>query len=213
MGESASKPDVKPQSALTAEKAAALLKADLKNLDRKVKAGKPLSSSERNLLQSTLGGGKPSEKTYADNQSELADILGVGRKTIQRHAKKEGSPGTAPDGRYNVQSWRTWLRDNSTADGAVDPDRAALQDERLALQNKKLAYEVSILAKEYIPVADVEVWVAEMIGAAKKKLLSGPSSLAPQVVGMTVPEAEALIKEWIREALSHLHKNPGGTSE
>src|SRR5437867_12728917 len=98
-----------PKQALTAEQAEILLKADLRNLAKKVQQGKTLSASERNLLQSVLGGGKTSTVSYAKNQVELAELLGVNRKTIQRARKKPGNPGAEADGRYNVTAWREFL--------------------------------------------------------------------------------------------------------
>jgi len=52
-----------------------------------------------------------------------------------------------------------------------------------------------------------------MIGQAKKVLYSGPSALAPQVVGVSTAEAEQLIRDWIYQALSQLHSDPLGTEE
>src|SRR5213083_1245686 len=74
---------------LTAEQAAILLKGDLRNLAKKVQQGKTLSASERNLLQSTLAGETPAAV-------ELAAILGVDRKTVQRWRRIDGNPGVRP---------------------------------------------------------------------------------------------------------------------
>ena len=57
---------------LTAEQAEILLRADLRNLAKKVQQGRPLSAAERNLLQSTLNGGRASVENFAANQVELA---------------------------------------------------------------------------------------------------------------------------------------------
>src|SRR6266700_2068220 len=91
---------------LTAEQAAILLKGDLRNLAKKVQQGKTHSASERNLLQSVLSGETPSTDEYAKNAVQLAAILGVDRKTVQRWRKTDGNPGVRPDGRYDVPSWR-----------------------------------------------------------------------------------------------------------
>lgn len=52
---------------------------------------------------------KPSSASFAKTQVELAEILGVDRKLIQRHRRIEGNPGVRPDGRSDVQAWRQWL--------------------------------------------------------------------------------------------------------
>jgi DNA-binding CsgD family transcriptional regulator len=94
---------------LTPQQAEILLKADLANLARKVQQGKTLSAAERNLVQSILGGGDVSTANYADNQVELAKILNVDRKTIQRYRKLPGNPGARADGRWDVNAWRTFI--------------------------------------------------------------------------------------------------------
>lgn len=210
MGASANNTPASPAT-LTAEQADILLKADLRNLAKKVQAGKTLSASERNLLQSTLSGGKASEKSFADNQVELADILDVSRKTIQRHLKREGNPGSQPDGRYNVNAWRAWLKQfGGLADENDGLTQTQLKARQLLLQNQKLEFQIAILRKEYVPAIDVEKWVGEMISNARKKLLAGPASLAPQVVGVSPPEAESILREWLHEAMQQLHRNPLG---
>src|SRR5881392_2592087 len=82
--------------ALTAEQAAILLKGDLRNLAKKVQQGKTLSASERNLLKSTLAGETPAAAEFAKNAVELAAILGVDRKTVQRWRRIDGNPGVRP---------------------------------------------------------------------------------------------------------------------
>jgi hypothetical protein len=61
-----------------------------------------------------------------------------------------------------------------------------------------------------VAAIEVEERVGAMIMQAKKVLLSGPPSLAPQVVGLSIPEAEALLKSWLNEALTQLHHDPLG---
>src|SRR5438034_8276123 len=103
----ANRPQAAPVS-LTAEQASILLKGDLRNLAKNVQQGKTLSASERNLLQSALAGETPAGDEYTKNAVQLATILGVDRKTVQRWRKIDGNPGVRPDGRYHVPSWRAW---------------------------------------------------------------------------------------------------------
>jgi len=87
---------------LSSKQAEILLKADLRNLARKVQTGKTLSVAERNLLQSALSGENLSSVEFAKNAVELASILDVDRKTIQRWRKVESNPGVRPDGRWSM---------------------------------------------------------------------------------------------------------------
>lgn len=88
---SAKKELAPPPPVLDPEQAGVLLKANYRNLAKKVQAGKTLSASEINLLESLKGGTEAEKKTHAADQAELARILGVNRKTIQRAIKSGDS--------------------------------------------------------------------------------------------------------------------------
>lgn len=194
---------------ITREQAQVLLKADLANLERKVKEGKTLSACERNLLENAIRG-QPDAPTvnFAKNMVELAKILNVDRKTIQRDLKLNGCPKRRPDGRYDVNAWRAWRESRKGVDTAEGMTQSELRARQILLQNQKLEFQLAQLRGEFVPVADVEKWVSDMVLAAKKVLYSMPTSLAPQVVGVSVAEAERRIKESIDEALEQLHARP-----
>jgi hypothetical protein len=80
------------------------------------------------------------------------------------------------------------------------------------LQCEKMAFQMSVLQKEYVPVADVERDVASLCAQAKRVLEDGPRQLAPQVVGVSIPEAEKLLAEWVHDALNRLHRDPLGNA-
>lgn len=86
------------------------------------------------------------------------------------------------------------------------------RDRLVNLQCEKLQFQLSVLRKDYIAVAEVENDTGAMIAEAKRVLENGPRSLAPQVVGVSIPEAEQLLAEWVHDALSRLHGDPLGTS-
>ena len=198
------------ESALTPEQAKILLRADLKNLAAKVQKGKTLSVSERNLLNSTLAG-SPSPVTFAKNQVELAEALKVSRKTIERKKKLPGAPKPHPDGRHDVAAWREFLLHNNshvTIEGAEHLSHTELKCRQILLQNEKLEFQLAILRKEFVSAADVKRDVAEICLQAKKVLLQIPPSFAPQVVGLSVADAEIRLREAVDEALAQLHANP-----
>lgn len=86
-----------------------ILSKDLENIVKKVASGKTLTNSERALIESEYGEKEKSVR-YAKTIVELADILGVNRKTIDRWRKMKGSPKPCSDGRYNVAKWRDFVR-------------------------------------------------------------------------------------------------------
>ena len=81
---------------------------------------------------------------------------------------------------------------------------AQLKARHILLQNQKLEFQLAILCKEYVPAADVEKWGGEL-GTAVRKVVSQIHLCAPSVVGLSVPEAEACLKEIEAEILEQLH--------
>jgi hypothetical protein len=91
-----------------------LIAKDLRNIERKVnKQRRPLSKVERDRLQAIADGSQSttSNTTWAKDQVELAEILGVARQTVLRW-RKEGAPAAAPNGLWNVPAWRDWMSAN-----------------------------------------------------------------------------------------------------
>ncbi len=201
-----------PPITLTAEQAETLLRADLRNLVRKIHRGRLLTAGERNLLQSTLNGGRASTENFVSNQVELAEILGVDRKTIQRHRKIEGNPGVRPDGRWDVNAWRLWMAERRGIDEGEGMSQTQLKARQLLLQNERLAFQIDILKRQHIPVEDVEKMGGDLM-AAIRKVVSQIHLVAPSVVGLSVPEAEVRLKESEDEILEQLRTLPDRLAE
>ena len=191
---------------LSPQQAKMLLQADEVLLANQIKNEKPLTKEQRERLEAIAAAGNTNNQTeaaetsktpkFAKNQTELADILGVSRKTIQRHVKNPDAPKTKSDGRMMVGEWRNYLAAKDVID-ADDLDTSALKAKQILLQNTILQQRIDRNDGLTVLKADVEQDTAAMIEKAKKELFSGPSALAPQVVGVSVPEAEKILKEWL----------------
>jgi transcriptional regulator with XRE-family HTH domain len=194
------------------EKASKLLEGNLTNLGRKVLAGEPLTAAEVNILRDAAAekGDGPAQRTFAKNQTELAEMLGVSRKTIQRYAKRDDAPAARSDGRLSVREWREYLGRHDVLGIDEDVSQTEGRARQILLQNKKLEIQIREMEAVLVPTVEVEKSVGEMIGAAKGILLTGPAALAPQVVGVSIPEAETILREWLHDALARLHQNPLG---
>lgn len=187
-----------------------MLKANLLNLGRKIQAGKTLNAQEVALLQASASGESVTQATgWAMNQVELAEALKVNRRTIARWLKVPGNPGAQSDGRMNVPAWREWakLQGHKFKEDA-SPTKAALECERLLKQNRLLEIELQTRLGELTRNEDMVRWVAELVTAFKTVILSLPGILAPEVVGLTVAEAELRIRQALDEALEQLHREP-----
>lgn len=189
---------------LTSEQAGILLKADLANLAKKVKDGKTLSASERNILQSALTGDKLSTAEFVASAIELAELLGVDRRTISRWRKIEGNPGVQPDGRYHVPSWRAFKISRQGEDDGEGMSQTQLKARQVLLQNQKLEIQIAVLKREYMPVTEMER-IGGVLGSAIRKVVSTIHLCSPTVVGVSVAEAEARLKEVEDEILQQLH--------
>lgn len=204
--------------ALTSDQAKKILEANLINLAQKVREGKTLAAQELAQLQGVAGDAAgavpdaPPAKAWAKNQVELAGVLGVDRKTIQRWRKVKGNPGAEADGRYNVVAWKEFarLRGHAMDDGGLN--QTNLKARQILLQNMKLEYELAILRKEYRPVTEIERWGGEL-GAAIRKVVTQLRKLAPALAGLSVAETEARLREAETEIMEQLHSLGGHVAE
>lgn len=192
---------------LTRDNADQVKQANVRNLIKKVQAGGILTDKQMQVVDEfTEDVTAASSKTFAKNQVELADLLGVNRKTIQRWKKDPTFPKTRPDGRYHVRDIVDWKELHGARAGDLH-SKESVQVKSLILQNEKLEIQVGILKGEYTPNVDIDQQVSEMVHQAKRELLSLPASLAPQVVGQSIAEAEKIIKSSMVDALKSLHEH------
>ena len=152
---------------------------------------------------------------FAKNQTVSARLLGITRQTYGEWRRQFNDfPQSMSDGREPVRAVADWMKLHGKGpdkDGAKDKETLTEKKGRkLDVDIKVAKRKLSILNKEYVAVTDAQKVIGDMIGEAKKVFLSGPSSLAPQVVGVTIPEAEKLLRDWLNDALSRLHQNPVG---
>lgn len=199
-------------SPLTPDQASAILRKDVGNLIEKVKKGTPLSPAERRHLLSLSAGTSDGGQAFCQNFHELAGLLNVDRKTINRWKKQKGAPEARADGRHDVAAWRQFKSTRKAGIRDGDDELPGERNRKEKLQNDKLAVQIEILKKEWVPVASVEADVGQMVLQAKSVLLGLPAALAPQVVGSSLADAERLIRDAINDALEVLHFNPSGLS-
>jgi len=203
---------------LSPQQAKKILEVNSVNLAKKVVEGHLLTPKEAALLEAIAGAeggeennGESAGPEFAKNQTELANILGISRKTVQRYAKRQDSPTPRSDGRLCVAEWRAFLA-NHNVDVSGDHDLSVLKAQQVLLQNRILQQRIDLNDEVTVSVEDVERDIADLIATAKFVLLSGPASLAPQVVGVSIPEAETILREWLHGALSKLQEDPLGKS-
>lgn len=151
------------------------------------------------------------KKGEADSLSvnALADRLKRDRRTIRRLLDQAGvEPAEHRHGcpRYRLEdAQRVLAMHQHTRDRAGDARRKLLE-----AQWRKIEVQTGILRRDYVPTADVERWGAELGAIVRRTLQNIPQTFAPRVVGVTVAEAEELLRDAVHEALDHLHSLPVG---
>ena len=143
--------------------------------------------------------------------SAASAILGISKEAV-RSAKAAGCPAFCKNGNVRCDGLLTWLAGHpeilETAGDRVDRNLELALKTRA--ERKLREHQLAIQAGLFVSSEGVERDVAAMIGMAKAVLLAGPASLAPQIVGLTIPEAEKLLRDWLHAALSQLHQDPLG---
>lgn len=86
-----------------------VLDKDFENIIRKVGAGKTLSSAERARIEARAAGSDDST-AFAKTVAELAEVLGVTRRTLTGWRKLDGAPRPLPNGLHDVSVWREFVR-------------------------------------------------------------------------------------------------------
>ena len=134
-----------------------ILEANLQNIAKKVAAGKTLTSSERALIEVQNGESEIS-KTYAESVVELAEILGVSRRTIGNWRKIKGSPKPTANGKHNISKWRQFIKKNGLKE-ADTPEGEVLKSRKLLAEVKQAEIKLKVMEGTYVPIEKVrEVW-------------------------------------------------------
>lgn len=133
---------------------------------------------------------------------ELADILGVNRKTIDRWRKMKGSPKSKPDGRQDISKWRQFIKKNGLKE--VDtPEDEVLKSRKLLADVKQAEIKLKVMEGTYVPIEKVrEVWMSH-IGQVRSILESRFLNELPPL--LTTLDA-IQIREKLQEVLDETYK-------
>jgi len=196
-------------AAFSPEQAKLLLQKHALNTAQKLKDGKPLTPKEVEMLEGIIQAadtGENQDIRFADNQVALANALSVDRKTIQRWLKKEGNPGCAANGKYDVAAWREFARANGRRDsyGEDDADAARERAINLLLQNERLRDKILAERGELIPRAVANKIFSKLLLELKARCFSATGRFA-QLAKMA-PSVE-LASEEIRKEMVQIWKS------
>ncbi|QYY34596.1 hypothetical protein [Ruficoccus sp. ZRK36] len=190
---------------INSEAAEKVLQKDLENVIKKVAGGKTLTSAERARVEA-LAAGSQDSTTYAKNLVQLAEILGVTRRTLSSWRKMEGAPAPLPNGEHEVARWREFIRIRGLkGSNDVGHPTEALKARRLLVDIEERELRLSIKRGDYLHREDVRRAVLEglarLFAILHKRLEDElpPLSCGKDAVGIREENARA-IDEARREA-------------
>jgi hypothetical protein len=154
-------------------------------------------------------------KTLVRSQREVAEALGVTRKTICEWLG-EGAPGKDRGGYYDVERIHEWRREKTKRGGTRDDNgtgvistaerlKRAQADER-EHKAKLAALELKIRLGQYVALDEIEKRDVERIKVVKTGLLSLPRRLAQEMEGLNANQREVMLKTRFRELLERFSR-------
>ena len=178
-----------------------ILSKDLENIVKKVASGKTLTSTERAIVEKAYGQKEESVK-YAETTTELADILGVARQTINKWRKIKGSPKPYSNGKHSVLKWRDFVRKHDLKE-PDSPEDEELKTRKLLAEVKQAEIKLKVMEGTYVAIEKVrEVWTAH-IGQVRQILESRFLNELPPI--LTTLDA-VQIREKLQEVLDETYK-------
>lgn len=172
------------------------------HLLQKIQQGQTLSAGELKELQKLEGTELPAG--VVETQEDLARAFKVNVRTVQRWTR-EGMPKTE-EGFYDIteiQAWRL-LKDSHVADSDLDKDKWDTKFRQMKALLAEMEYKKRL--GELVTREEVEEGRVQRILAVKKALLSLPRRVAPQVAGLDVRSAQAVLEKRIHEIIDNFAK-------
>ena len=127
---------------------------------------------------------KPKKPIYANSLAELAIVLDVARKTIDRWSKLPGAPRPKADGRHVVAAWRAFIKAHGLK-GSDSPGMQALKERRLIAQCETIEHRLAVEKGKYLLADETEqalaLYSAEQRGILRQKL---ENELPSELVGL-----------------------------
>lgn len=213
-----------PDKDKLAKAAQVMLNREMTRVIKKSEAGKPLTDREMRMLEKLVPEEEQEEPRFVKNQSELAKALDVDRKTILLWRKSHDTPEARPDGRYNIDEWRVFVKryglgrkgvnlgDDPNTLGGEDglEDKETLQRKKLALENEQRQLKIDIEKGFYIQAELVqESWTGKVAEASSLMRNKLENELPPVIAGMDAADIRKEMMTVIDEICQILHN--GGT--
>ena len=180
------------------------------NLPQRVHRGGNLSRSERVTLQS-MAASAGQVPAVAGDYSELARILGIARRTMNRWRKRPDAPQSAAGGFIDVSPWREFMQRNDLHGVAATTEvETALRARKLLAEVEERELRLAVKKDEYVALAEVrENWTK--LASRVTDLLRNKfeTELPPILSGLDATGIQAECCRAMDEVLTILHTGGG----
>ena len=188
-----------------------VLSRDFANLIQRVQRGGNLSQSERTTLQGMVAAGSAKlndTPAFAASYVELAALLGVARRTLQRWRKHKDAPQPADGGLHDVAAWHAFMRRHDLkSDGIATEEEHALSLRKLRAEAEDRELSVALKKQLYVCAAEVRrAWKANVEGAAILFRNKFESELPAILSGLDATGIQEECRRAIDEVLTMLHE-------
>lgn len=196
------------QGEFSLEEMERIRRLDVQNIRLKAEEGAVLTREQLKRLELAMDEGDPAD-SFVETQDKLADALGVAdRKSIQRWLKEEGCPGKNADGRYNVKDWKLWVERKGKRTGSKAPNLEKQREKSMALDVRLKELELDERMGRMISREECLEVLMPLMTRITQQFRQMKHSLAPKVVGETVPEAGKRIGAEVDTVLEGLSAIP-----
>ncbi len=196
-------------SHLSPEQASRILNADFKNLVDKVRKGQPLTQAERQLIKARATGdnGGDLNVTIAHTVVELANALGVNRRSITNWRKLEGAPEVSANGAHDVVAWREFMKKKQLK-GESGDDEETLRYRKLAAEVEERELRLEVRKGSFISREAVRHSWLERAGRVTTIMRSKfEKELPPLLIGLDAPAISEKLAQAVDEILKELHED------
>jgi transcriptional regulator with XRE-family HTH domain len=198
----------KKDQPLDPDVAGKILDADFQNIVKKVAAGKPLTVAERARIEARAAGSDDTT-AYAKTKVELADLLGVTRRTLSTWQRRKGAPKPLANGMWSVAAWREFVRENGLK-GSTKPsaNEDALKARKLLAEVEERELRIAVKKGEYVPLDKVrEEWIGLVAQATSVLRAKFENELPPVLSGLDATGIQRECRKAIDEVLRCLHES------
>ena len=190
-----------------------LLNRDFANLVQRVQRGGKLSRGERAMLQGMVAN---AEQTTAvvENFAELAKVLGVARRTLQRWRARKDAPQAVANGFHEVNAWREFMaRHGLGADAGATDGEMALRARKLLAEVEERELRLAVKKREYVAMDEVRTaWTAQVAKAKDLLRHKFELELPPVLSGLDAVAIQSECQKALDEVFTLLHAPGGGVA-